>query len=154
METTTSAARTISSVQGLGYSLEMSMPRSAIAAIAAGLTWTPGSVPPDQAMAASPAWWVKNPSAIWERPALWVHRNSTTGVPVFALPSTLASAVRRWRANRSAEQREEVGDGGAVGELVVGGGQEPFDGLGVEGAGELGREPGRSGLQGELLVEA
>ena len=68
---------------------------------------------------------------------MWVHKNSTTGVPVCALPSTLASAVSRWRANRSAEQREEVGDGGAVGELVVGGGQEPFDGLGVEDAGEL-----------------
>ena len=55
METTTSAAWTISSVHGLGYSREMSMPRSAIAAMAAGLTWVPGSVPPDQAMAASPA---------------------------------------------------------------------------------------------------
>jgi len=36
MVTTTSAARTTSSVQGLGYSVEMSMPRSFIAAIAAG----------------------------------------------------------------------------------------------------------------------
>jgi hypothetical protein len=55
--------------------------RSAIAATAAGLTSVPGSEPPDQATARSPVRWVKNPSAIWERPALWVHRNSTTGLP-------------------------------------------------------------------------
>jgi hypothetical protein len=55
MVTTTSAARTVSSVQGLGNSPEMSMPRSRIAAMAAGLTEVPGSLPPDQATAASPA---------------------------------------------------------------------------------------------------
>ena len=37
MVITTSAARTISSVHGFGYSPEMSIPRSAIASIAAGL---------------------------------------------------------------------------------------------------------------------
>jgi pyridine nucleotide-disulfide oxidoreductase len=51
MVITTSAARTTSSVQGLGYSAEMSMPRSFIAAMAAGLTCSPGSDPPDQATA-------------------------------------------------------------------------------------------------------
>src|SRR5437763_1065628 len=75
MVTTTSAARTTSSFQGLGYSPEISMPRSAIAAMAAGLIWSAGSEPPDQAIAWSLARWAKNPSAIWERPALWVHRN-------------------------------------------------------------------------------
>jgi hypothetical protein len=39
---TTSAARTVSSVKGLGNSLEMSMPRSAMAAIAAALISCPG----------------------------------------------------------------------------------------------------------------
>jgi hypothetical protein len=40
---------------GFGYSPEMSMPRSAMAWIAAGFTSFPGSEPPDQAIAASPA---------------------------------------------------------------------------------------------------
>jgi hypothetical protein len=70
----------------------MSMPRSAIASIAAGLISWLGSEPPDHATAASPANSVKNPIAICERPALWVHRNSTVGLPSSCLPSTLASA--------------------------------------------------------------
>jgi hypothetical protein len=80
------------------------MPRSAIASMAAGLIRVPGSDPPDHAMAPSPARWVNSPIAIWERPALWVLRNSTTGVPVSALPSTLARARRRYRAKRSASR--------------------------------------------------
>jgi len=55
MVTTTSAARTISSVQGLVNSREMSMPRSLIAVMADGLISLPGSEPPDQAVAPSPA---------------------------------------------------------------------------------------------------
>jgi hypothetical protein len=51
VQATTSAARTISSVQGLANSRVMSMPRSLIAATAAGLTSYPGSEPPDQATA-------------------------------------------------------------------------------------------------------
>ena len=107
--TTTSAARTTSSVHGFGYSVEMSIPRSAIAATAEGLTSMPGSEPPDQATAASPAKYSKNPSAIWLRPALCTHRNSTTWRPSSAWPSTRASAVRRWRANRSASSGRKLG---------------------------------------------
>jgi hypothetical protein len=81
MLTTTSAARTVSSVHSLGNSAEMSMPRSAMAAIADGLTSRPGSEPPDQPIARSVVRAWKNPSAIWERPALWVHKNSTVGLP-------------------------------------------------------------------------
>ena len=62
----------------------------------------PGSEPPDQAMARLPASCWSHPSAIWLRPALWVHRNKTVGRPSLALPSTLARAFRRWRAKRSA----------------------------------------------------
>jgi hypothetical protein len=47
MVTTTSAARTISSVHGLGNSSVMSMPTSVIAAIAAGLICDAGSDPPE-----------------------------------------------------------------------------------------------------------
>ena len=51
-------ARTVSSVQGLGNSLVMSMPRSAVAVTAIGSISRPGSEPPDQATALSPvnAW--------------------------------------------------------------------------------------------------
>ena len=51
------------------------------------------------------------------------------------------------------EQRQEVGDGGPAGELVVGGVQEPFDRLGAEGADEVSAQPGGGGLEGDLLVE-
>ena len=98
----TSAAWTISSVQGLGNSVEMSIPRSRMASTAAGLIVLAGSEPPDQATAWSPARWVKKPSAIWERPALWVHRNSTVGRVSVVRCSTLARARSRWRAKRSA----------------------------------------------------
>ena len=50
-ETAPGESRTISSVQGLGYSPEISIPRSAIASIAAGLMLAPGSDPPDHATA-------------------------------------------------------------------------------------------------------
>src|ERR1700730_7317217 len=79
MVTTTSAARRISSVHGLGDSVEMSIPTSAITATAAGLTSDPGSDPPDHAIARSPARALKNPSAICDRPALCTHRKSTAG---------------------------------------------------------------------------
>ncbi len=81
MVMTTSAARTVSSVHGLGNSPEMSIPRSRMASTAAGLTAWPGSEPPDQATARRPAMCSKNPMAIWERPALWTQRNSTVGRP-------------------------------------------------------------------------
>jgi hypothetical protein len=47
MVMTASAARTTSSVHGLEYSVEMSMPRSAMASMADGLTSVPGSEPPE-----------------------------------------------------------------------------------------------------------
>ena len=55
MVMTTSAARTTSSVHGLGNSAVMSMPTSAITAIAAGLICDAGSDPPDQTVTLSPA---------------------------------------------------------------------------------------------------
>jgi hypothetical protein len=79
MVTTTSAACTISFVHGFGNSRLMSMPTSAIAAIAAGLTWSAGSDPPDHATARSPARCSNHPSAICERPALCTQRKSTVG---------------------------------------------------------------------------
>ena len=96
MVITTSPARTVSSVQGLGNSLEMSMPRSAMAAMAAGLISCPGSDPPDQATAWSPVRASKNPMAIWDLPALWLYKNTTVGLPSRCRPYTLATTWRRW----------------------------------------------------------
>ena len=79
----------ISSVQGFGNSVAMSMPTSAMARTAAWFTSLPGSEPPDQAMALPSARWLNQPSAIWDRPALWTQRNSTVGVPS-PLPPGLA----------------------------------------------------------------
>jgi hypothetical protein len=46
-----------------------------------GVDSCPGSDPPDQATAWSPVRASKNPRAIWDRPALWVHKNRTVGLP-------------------------------------------------------------------------
>ena len=87
----------------------MSMPALPIAAMAEGLTSEAGAEPPDQATARPAACFSKNPSAIWERPALCTQRNRTIGVPSFALPSTRANAWSRWRANRSARSGKKLG---------------------------------------------
>ena len=60
------------------------------------------------------------------RPALWVHRNSTTGLPSSRRPSTLARAVRRCRAKRSASRGRKLRDAAGGGELVVA--RVPFSG--------------------------
>jgi hypothetical protein len=81
----------------------MLIPTSRMASIAEGLISVLGSEPPDHAIAWPRARWLNHPSAICDRPALCTHRNSTIGTPSsWCLPSTRASAVRRWRANRSA----------------------------------------------------
>ena len=51
------------------------------------------------------------------------------------------------------DEGKERGDGGVVGELVVGGEQEPFDGLGAVNALELVAKPGCGGAQGQLGVD-
>ena len=51
------------------------------------------------------------------------------------------------------QQRQEVGNGGPAGELVVGGVQEPFDGLDAEVLAELVVQSRRCGAQRELLVD-
>src|SRR4249919_3776376 len=57
----------------------MSIPTSAMAATAAGFTSAAGSEPPDETSAPSPARCRSHPAAIWERPALCTHRNTTLG---------------------------------------------------------------------------
>ena len=59
------------------------------------------------------------------------------GLPSLILPSTWASACRRWRANRSARSGRKLGTVCPPGELVVGGVQVSLDGIGAEGVDEL-----------------
>jgi hypothetical protein len=95
------AACTTSSVQGFGYSLEMSTPISAMAPIAAGLTLLAGFDPPEKTSTSSPARCWSHPAAICERPAFCTQRKTTMGLVSVLLPSTRASARNRWRVNRS-----------------------------------------------------
>ncbi len=53
------------------------MPTSAIASTAAGLTVSPGFEPAERTSTRSPARWVSQAAAIWERTALWTHTNRT-----------------------------------------------------------------------------
>jgi hypothetical protein len=86
MVMTTSEASTASVVSTFGCWSEMSMPTSAIAATAEGLTWSPGSDPADRTSTASPARCRSQPAAICERPALCTHTNSTLGRSVTGTP--------------------------------------------------------------------
>src|SRR5512143_1462664 len=55
------------------------MPTSAMAATTAGLTVEAGADPAERTSTWPPARWVRKPAAIWERPALCTHTNSTDG---------------------------------------------------------------------------
>src|SRR5215475_7182171 len=80
MVISTSAARTLSVVTGLGYSREMSRPISAIAWTTAGLSWSAGCDPAEVTWTRPAAWWSSSAAAIWDRPALWAQTNSTSGI--------------------------------------------------------------------------
>src|SRR5690606_10650074 len=63
------------------------IPTSAIAATAVGFRVPAGALPAERTSIASPARWVRNPAAIWERPALWTQTNNTVGVVMESLLS-------------------------------------------------------------------
>src|SRR6266480_2044518 len=118
MVTTTSAARMISSVQGLGNSVPMSIPTSAIASTATGLTVLAGSEPPEKTSTRSPTRWLSQPAAICERPALCTHRNRTLGLSL--LKSSTVGTVAPFVISSIGEDAiwieqpdQPVGDGGA-----------------------------------------
>src|SRR5689334_19343742 len=111
MVMTTSAARMISSVHGFGNSVRISIPTSAIASIAAGLTVLAGSEPPEKTSTRSPARWFSQPAAICERPALCTHRNRTLGLPLIESSSDDIGSSRRTLGIE--HQDEPVGDGGS-----------------------------------------
>jgi hypothetical protein len=45
-----------------------------------GLMVSAGALPAERTSILSPARWVRNPAAIWERPALWTQTNRTLGL--------------------------------------------------------------------------
>ena len=100
---TASAAWTTSSVMGLGNSFEMSIPISASASTAAGLISSPGALPAERTCTRPLAAWSSSAAAIWLRPALWVHTNSTSGTSLPSLPSAWAIARSLSRAKRWAK---------------------------------------------------
>ena len=65
----------------------MSMPTSAIACTAAGLIDSAGAEPAERTSTVPWDRWVRNPAAIWERPALWTQTNSTLGLDIGISPS-------------------------------------------------------------------
>jgi len=65
----------------------------------------------------------------------------------------LGQGVEALSGEAFGEEGQEVGDGGMAGELVVGGVQEPVDGVDVERAVEVASEPGGGSLERDDLVE-
>nr|KEP23677.1 hypothetical protein DA06_05930 [Georgenia sp. SUBG003] len=79
MVMTTSDSFTASVVRTLGVSAAMSMPTSAMASTADGLTCSAGAEPAERTSIAPPARWFSQAAAIWDRPALWTQTNRTLG---------------------------------------------------------------------------
>src|SRR5260370_13985570 len=118
MVTTTSAARMISSVQGLGNSVRMSIPTSAIAPTATGLIVLAGSEPPENTSTRSPTSWLSQAAVICERPALCTHRKRTLGLSL--LKSSTVGMVSAFVVSSIGEDAiwieqpdQPVGDGGS-----------------------------------------
>src|SRR5215469_8385585 len=112
MVITTSAACTLSAVSGLGNSREMSRPISAMAWTTAGLSWLAGCDPAEVTRTRPAAWWSSSAAAIWDRPALWVQTNRTSGKSDMAylllVSQRAARAARRgpgWVAGASPPRR-------------------------------------------------
>ena len=108
----------------------------------AGFTLIPGSLPPDQATARSPASCWKKPIAICERPRV-VHAEEQHGGPAVAVQTLdLGEGAQALPREALGHQWQELRNCGPGRELVERGVQEAFDGLGTEDAAELVRQPG------------
>src|SRR4029453_18073274 len=146
MVMTASAARTNSSVRGLGNSRERSMPHSSMAATTAGLSLSPGADPAERTWTLPLAWWSRRAAAIWLRPALWTQTNRTSGTSLLMAPSAWARA-RSSRAGRGrawaglGAQRDVRGWAGQRRRRGPGGGRRFRSGP----SGRLGRGWGPSG---------
>src|SRR5438128_1855755 len=81
MVITTSLARTAASSSFFGWAplARRSMPISAMASTTVGLSSSAGADPAERTTTRSPPWWASSAAAIWERPALWMQTNRTSG---------------------------------------------------------------------------
>src|SRR5688572_5135239 len=84
MVTTTSLTCTAEVVSSFGVVPAMSIPSSAIASTATGLTESAGAEPAESTSTRSPARCCGQPAAICERPALWTQTNRTVGLSLMA----------------------------------------------------------------------
>jgi hypothetical protein len=87
----------------------MSTPTSAMAATAAGLTSAAGAEPAERTSTAPPDRAVRNPAAIWERPALWTHTNRTLGLVLMRGSSGAGRWGRRGRSGVPPRGRRRPG---------------------------------------------
>jgi hypothetical protein len=128
------------------------MPRSAIAAIAAGLTSMPGSDPPDQATAVSPVRDWKKPKGHLRTAGIVGAQEQDHGLAVVVQALDASQRLEPLVGETLGQQRQELGDLGATRELVEGAGEEAFDGPCAVQAGEVVREAYRGLSQGDPLV--
>ena len=99
--TTTSAARITASVSGFGNSALTSSPISAIASTTTASICSSGCEPAERTAIQPFDRSCARQAAIWLRPALRSHTNSTSGSAFSTLPSAWAIAHSCSRANRS-----------------------------------------------------
>src|SRR5262249_8454839 len=108
--------------QAWGWRVPMSIPTSAMAATATGLSRSAGSEPAEKPAIRPVARWSSQPSAIWDRPALWMHRNTTVGTA--GVGGMVAPSVGAGRGG---------GEGGRGGARGAAAGRGGGDGGGTEG---------------------
>src|ERR1700731_325667 len=89
MVITTSLICTASAVRIVGVAAAMSIPSSAMAATATGLTSPAGLVPAERTSMRSPAMRLSKAAAICERPALWTQTNRTLGLSAIGYGSSV-----------------------------------------------------------------
>src|SRR6185437_6435184 len=140
MVMTMSAACTLSLVSGLGNSREMSTPISAMAATTAGLSWLAGWDPAEVTRTRPAAARSRRAAAIWDRPALWVQTNRTSGMRSIGRPSCLAHGRGRSSFGGGRAGEQGYGQRGTEGTAEDLGGDE--------GGGGGGRDAGVGGGEG------
>ena len=153
--TTTSDACTASVVSTFGCSARMSTPTSAMASTATGLTWSAGIDPADRTSTAPPDSAVRNPAAIWERPALWTQTNRTLGLVMTLRGVECGEQVSDTGVDVGADRRDALGGrerGVADRPVLVAGAGE--DGADVAAAHRHDDVGGADGVVGERLGEA
>src|ERR1700756_1926086 len=113
MGMTASLDCTASPVRIFGLAAVVSMPSSAIAAMATGLICSAGSVPAERTSMRSRARCISSAAAIWERPALCTHTNKTLGLAAITRNSNGFGSLgeQSWaKRQRDIDKRDEDRD--------------------------------------------